>query len=194
MSTQSASKPTKKTLPMPRERDVLPTEYGQEEVVSRSSSSPLVETYKTKQFRNEWANDVRFHVSRNLLHLRRFREMSQSSVARAVGTSQSAIARIESGQENITLDTLERLVDVLDGQFYISIQPKECAPMRPNVWWETHVLSRWNLVGYAARTVGEQDQLVVALQRGNTTPGQEVIFGGTQGRIGSAALLEPSRT
>ena len=191
MSTQSASKPTKKTLPMPRERDVLPTEYGQEEVVSRSSSSPLVETYKTKQFRNEWANDVRFHVSRNLLHLRRFREMSQSSVARAVGTSQSAIARIESGQENITMDTLRRIVVALKGRLQVSIPPQECARHQVRPWWEANepAVNTWNLVGWAARQGHQMDQLILGLER----PCERGLSGSTL-PLKAGIFLEPAST
>jgi len=96
----------------------------------------LAEIYETEQFKNEWANNVRFHVARNILQLRRYRKESQSSVAGKMGTSQSAIARMETGQENITLDTLERLTDSLRGRFYVSIYPQEC-PFRPIMpWWE----------------------------------------------------------
>ena len=52
-----------------------------------------------------------------------------------MGTSQSAIARIEAGEENITLATLERLVKTLKGRFLVSIQPEEFPFIRPKEWW-----------------------------------------------------------
>jgi transcriptional regulator with XRE-family HTH domain len=96
----------------------------------------LADLYKTDEFRNEWANDVKFHVARNVLYLRRYRKMSQGSVAAAMGTSQSAIARIESAQENITLDTLQRLIAALGGQFHVAISPAECSLQQKHPWWE----------------------------------------------------------
>jgi transcriptional regulator with XRE-family HTH domain len=54
-----------------------------------------------------------------------------------MGTSQSAIARIESGEENITLDTLERLVLALKGRFLVSITPEEMAVQQMRSWWNT---------------------------------------------------------
>jgi DNA-binding Xre family transcriptional regulator len=138
------------------------------EVVSRSSSSPLAEIYKSEKFQKEWANDVRFHVAQNLVHLRRYRGISQSELADAIGTSQSAIARIESGQENITADTLERLAMGLDGRFYVSIHPPECAPLQGRPWWETIAAPThgpWNVVGVAARRTTTTDQVLIGLER-----------------------------
>ncbi len=108
------------------------------EVLSPSSPSPLAKIYSTEGFKNAWANDIRFHVARNILFIRRFRGWSQSKLADASGTSQSAIARIESARENITLDTLERIITPLHGRFYVSIPPREYeyAPSLMSPWWE----------------------------------------------------------
>jgi transcriptional regulator with XRE-family HTH domain len=100
----------------------------------------LAEVYETKGFRDEWDNAVRFHVARNLLHLRRYRRLSQQKLAAAIGTSQSAVARIESAQENITLDTVERFVHGLDGRFFVSIQPAEHVQIQTLPWWELPAL------------------------------------------------------
>jgi hypothetical protein len=80
----------KKTLQAQLLRDVVPTQSGKEEVVLRHSHSPLSNLYKTEEFQAAWENDIRFHVARNLVYLRRFRELSQKAVGKAVGTSQSA--------------------------------------------------------------------------------------------------------
>jgi transcriptional regulator with XRE-family HTH domain len=164
-STRSAKRRTGKTPTTPSKRTASLTKYGQAEVLTRSSSSPLADLYKTEEFRNEWANDVRFHVARNLLHLRRYRHMSQDKVAGEMGSSQSAIARIESAQENITLDTLGRMVAALKGRFYVSIQPQECAMMPMHPWWESSLSNPWDVVGYVARHSDRTDQLILALER-----------------------------
>ena len=163
MSTPSARKRTKKTKAMLPKPGASQMKYGQAEVLSRPSSSRLAEAYKSDEFIDEWSNNVRFHVARNLLHLRRYRQMSQATVAQAVGTSQSAIARIESGQENITMDTLGRLIVALKGRFHVSIPPRESAPPPVRPWWEANesVVNPWNVVGYVVRHVPQADRLIV---------------------------------
>lgn len=160
-------------------------------MLSRPSSSQLADVYKTDEFLNEWSNDVQFHVARNILHLRRYRGMSQDSVARAMCTSQSAIARIETGQENITLDTLRRLVVALKGRFYVSIPPQECAREQMRSWWEVNesAVNPWNVVSYIARRDHQTDQVIVGLERRHGAD----LFGSTF-PLRAGMLLEPSGT
>ncbi|NUR69213.1 MAG: helix-turn-helix transcriptional regulator, partial [Hamadaea sp.] len=47
---------------------------------------------------------------------RRHRGWSQARLAEALGTSQSAINRIEQGNQNLSLDTLSRISEVLDSE------------------------------------------------------------------------------
>lgn len=166
-SARSRIRKTREMLPKP---DALPTTYGQGEVVLRSSSSHLADIYGTKEFQDEWANDIKFHVARNALHLRRYRQMSQASVAESMGTSQSALARIESAQENITLDTLSRLVGALRGRCYLSIQPSELASLPKRPWWETATgddPKPWHLIYVALARRTDADRLLIGLQRGS---------------------------
>jgi transcriptional regulator with XRE-family HTH domain len=125
----------------------------------------LAEIYKTEEFKNDWANQVRFHVARNVLHLRRYRRMSQTKVGQTMGTSQSAVARIESGQENITLDTLQRLVVSLKGRFHVSIAPQEYLGHPQPLWWEAIESAPWSIVRAVGRRTVENDQLIVGLER-----------------------------
>src|SRR5688572_2342298 len=153
-STRSASKKTEKTRRMASSPSKSLTQYGPTEVLPRPSNSRLAEVYQTEEFKKAWANDVRFHVARNLLYLRRYSGKSQDAVAQAMGTSQSAVARIESGQENITLDTLQRHIVALDGRFYISIHPQAYRLRPPSPWWETIASptnTRWHITPVAAR-------------------------------------------
>jgi hypothetical protein len=54
-------------------------------------------------------------------------------------TSQPAIARIEGGDENITLQTLKRLIRALDGRLRLSIEPKEAGLPHWGCWWDSIV-------------------------------------------------------
>ncbi len=48
---------------------------------------------------------------------RRHKGMTQEELAKALQTSQSAVARIEQGQQNLTLETLARIGESLDSEF-----------------------------------------------------------------------------
>ena len=109
----------------------------------------------------DWENSVRYQVSRQLLFLRRAQGLRQSDVAKTAKTSQSAIARIESGEENITLDTLERLIRAQDGHFRVSICPASHRPGPWREWWEP--AKKWGVAFVAMHKDG--DHAVVGLQR-----------------------------
>lgn len=106
------------------------------EVLPRSASSSLSNLYTNREFSLSWDNDVKHHVARYLLHLRRYRGESQTDIAKAMGTSQSAVARIETGEENFTANTLERHIAALRGRFIVSILPEEFEFHRAAPWWE----------------------------------------------------------
>lgn len=57
-------------------------------------------------------------------------------MAALAGSSQPYVARLESGEENATADTVERFVVALDGRFEVSIAPKEMHLPRWQQWWD----------------------------------------------------------
>lgn len=182
-SLQSAKKKMQKILTTQNKHVESTKTLGPAEVLSSPSTSPLAEVYKTEDFQREWANDVRFHVAENLVHMRRYRNISQAKLGKATGTSQSAIARIESGQENITLDTLERIIGGLDARFFVSIQPPEYAPPKTRPWWEAVAFPQnpWNVVGALAWQTEHADQVIVGLERQNAiAPANTLALGGAR--------------
>src|SRR3712207_3768530 len=60
---------------------------------------------------------------------RRHRGLTQHQLAQRLGTSQSAIARIEQGGQNLTLELLGRLSEALDSEL-ISVGPSGPAHLR----------------------------------------------------------------
>lgn len=138
-----------KTPAIMLEPEATTTVLHEAPVVPARLTSTLKDLRKTEAFKDHAANDVRFHVSQNLLFLRRYRQESQDSLAKAMGTSQSAIARMEGGLENITLDTLERYIVKLKGRLYISIHPSEYPFQSPRPWWDVPASSSFSILGAA---------------------------------------------
>lgn len=167
MSTRSASnkiKKTRKTQSMP---SASLTTSEPEVARSRRSISPLAKAYQSPEFVIAWDNDIRFHIAQNIVHLRRYRKKSQISLAKLMHTSQSAIARMEGGSENVTLDTLQRIAVALRGRLHIVIQPEE----KPVVWdrkgWWAQTDGCWDLVDGARGATTDGEWVVLALGRKN---------------------------
>ena len=49
---------------------------------------------------------------------------SQSRLARAAGTGQALISRVEQGRVNPTVEMLTRLADAMDAQLTLSLSPR----------------------------------------------------------------------
>jgi DNA-binding XRE family transcriptional regulator len=101
-----------------------------------TSNSPLAGLYDSSTFLVQWDNDLPYHLAQNLVRLRRLREMSQAELAERMGTSQAKIARIEGGEENVTLRTVHKIAAALSGRLTLTLQPSEMRlPRLPN-WWD----------------------------------------------------------
>lgn len=61
----------------------------------------------------------RYEYTRKLIEARLARKLTQEELARALGTTQSAVARLESGKFLPRTDTLRRLADVLGVEILI---------------------------------------------------------------------------
>jgi transcriptional regulator with XRE-family HTH domain len=59
-----------------------------------------------------------------LVELRHRRGLSQTAVAARMGTSQSALARFESGNSDARLSTVARYVAALDASLDFTLQPR----------------------------------------------------------------------
>lgn len=60
--------------------------------------------------------DTNQKIGRLIYQIRQERGLTQAAFAKKLGTSQSAVNRIEHGKQNLSLDTLGRISDVLDKQ------------------------------------------------------------------------------
>lgn len=64
----------------------------------------------------------KYKLISELIAARARKGMTQKELARKIGTKQSAIARIESGDANPTFDFLEKLTRALDSELIIQIK------------------------------------------------------------------------
>ena len=74
----------------------------------------LAEQMKNKEFKKAFEEEGRrLEVAYKILQLRKKKKLSQKELAKKMNTTQSVIARMESGGQNFTTDTLQRIADVL---------------------------------------------------------------------------------
>ncbi|MGI9611673.1 MAG: helix-turn-helix domain-containing protein [Acidimicrobiales bacterium] len=60
----------------------------------------------------------------DLVELRRRRGLSQTDIAKRMGTSQSALARVESGRSDLRLSTVARYAEALDVDLNFAIRTR----------------------------------------------------------------------
>lgn len=63
-------------------------------------------------------------IASQLIEQRRARDLSQQELAALVGTTQSAIARIERGERPPKIDTLLRIANALDCELVVDLRPR----------------------------------------------------------------------
>jgi DNA-binding XRE family transcriptional regulator len=68
------------------------------------------------------------HVAGEVIMLRTREGLTQKQLAKAIGTSETAISRLESGQHTPNLGTLTKLAEAFDLELAIKLQPKSKRP------------------------------------------------------------------
>ncbi|PIR13301.1 transcriptional regulator [Candidatus Falkowbacteria bacterium CG11_big_fil_rev_8_21_14_0_20_39_10] len=58
----------------------------------------------------------RWGIAREIIEARKKAKMTQKDLAKSLKTSQSFVARVENGGQNLTIDVLSRLADVLSAK------------------------------------------------------------------------------
>jgi transcriptional regulator with XRE-family HTH domain len=175
-SSRSAKKRMRRTRAIPRRLGVSGETLALDVVASNDSDSRLDELYRSDQFALDRDNDIAYQLGRNALYLRRLRKRSQADIAKAMKTSQPAVARIEGGDENITLLTLKKLALALNGRIRFAIEPEEESYPRVPPWWELEpgatASSTWTLRASKSIRIGGTRHLGAwwTVEQGTTTP------------------------
>jgi transcriptional regulator with XRE-family HTH domain len=151
------------------------------EVSAPSETSPSPHAPKRtakRRFLERWWRNARLDVAESVLRLRHLRGLSQTALARKLKTKQPAIARVESGLANVSLEFLERTAKALGATLRVDLTPLEYVydqPPRPR-WWEPPVVT-WAV---AELKVVETTQIVQTFRR------LELGAGGSEFDLGSA--------
>lgn len=87
----------------------------------------LREQMQNDDFRREYEKlEEEFTLARELIELRRKRNLTQKELSERVGTSQPAIARLESGTyRNLSLSFVRRVADALDAVPEVHVRARE---------------------------------------------------------------------
>lgn len=80
----------------------------------------LNERLKNRKFRKYYDEyGKQLEIAYQILKLRKQKGISQLELAKKVGTRQSNIARIEAGQQNFSIDTLEKIASAFKRELKI---------------------------------------------------------------------------
>lgn len=83
------------------------------------------ELMKSQEFKREYdALEPEYRFLKALVEQRISKGITQEMLARKIGTKQSAIARLESGQANPTIGFLKKVADALDVELEIGLRPR----------------------------------------------------------------------
>lgn len=80
------------------------------------------EILKDEKVRREYERlGPRYELAAALIRARIKKGLTQKELAQKIGTEQPAIARIESGDENLTIDSAQKITEALGAKIKISI-------------------------------------------------------------------------
>lgn len=78
---------------------------------------------ETPEFKKHWEESrLEYEVARQLIQLRKQVGLTQEELAHKLHTRQSEISRIESGDQNISLEKLRRIAETMGGSVEIRIK------------------------------------------------------------------------
>jgi len=83
----------------------------------------LAQEMKNKIFKEAYEKESqKLRIAYQILLLRKKKKMSQAALAKRIGTKQSNIARMETGQQNFSIDTLQKIAQVFNQDLKVSFE------------------------------------------------------------------------
>lgn len=93
-----------------------------ERIKLRGFDADLKEWLKDPKFKRGFDEEgLKLAISLEIIRIRKARKMTQAQLGKAIGTNQSAIARIENGTMNPTALTLHRIAVALGKRLVVRI-------------------------------------------------------------------------
>ena len=83
-----------------------------QEYLSKQLKNP-----KFKKYYDEYSKQL--EIAYQILKLRKQKKMSQTELAKKIGTKQTNVARMERGQQNFTTDTLQKIANAFGRELKI---------------------------------------------------------------------------
>jgi len=76
---------------------------------------------KSREFKNVYSQEIfRLRLARQIREIRTEKNLTQKDVAQKAKMTQSVVARIESGKHSISLETLDRIAQVLNKKIQLT--------------------------------------------------------------------------
>lgn len=86
----------------------------------------LNEQLNDPEFKTEWdATEAEYQIIKSMLEVRRRNNITQKQLSELTGIAQADISRIENGNANPSLQTLERLAEGMGARLKIEFVPVE---------------------------------------------------------------------
>src|SRR5262249_33128429 len=87
-----------------------------DEVFAKSEKDPRWDTAYAEA-------DLEVRLALKIAKLRERAHLNQKQLAKAIGTTQSGVSRIEHGEQNLTIGTLQKIAKAVGSQVFIDFRP-----------------------------------------------------------------------
>lgn len=93
----------------------------------RKGSVPLDEVFAKSEKDPKWAAvyeqaDLEVRLAMQIVKARERAHLNQEQLAEAIGTTQSAVSRIEQGGQNLTIATLQKIAKAVHGRVVVELR------------------------------------------------------------------------
>lgn len=92
----------------------------EKEIDFQSFLKEQLEDPEIKEYYDKYGKQL--EIAYQILKLRKRKKMSQIELAKKLKTKQSNVARMESGQQNFTTDTLQKIADIFGMDLRVEFQ------------------------------------------------------------------------
>lgn len=97
-----------------KNKKIIPKAADFDELLNKELKNP-----RFKKYFDEYGRQL--ELAYKILQLRKAKKMSQSDLAKKIGTTQSNVARIEAGRQNFTINLLHKVAAALEADLKITI-------------------------------------------------------------------------